>query len=316
MTAEQAYKLLVSVFGTDRITRNKDISPFFTLRTQAVAELYLELRTRSEWISFATLRKSLSIPILVLGGGSNLAIVSSQIPGLTIRNQFQHKEIVDETEKAVLLKVSSGYIVSRLAKETAEAGYEGFEYHFGLPGTLGGGIYMNSKWTKPDSWLGDRLESATLLTRDGGEKTVNRDYFAFSYGYSRLQDTGEIFLEGVFRLTKSDPQLLAARMREAQRHRNETQPKGAFTCGCFFKNISEDERARHNLPTKSAGYLIDKAGLKNFSVGDFRVSDIHANFIINQGGGTPQDLRKLVNEIKKRVKDTFGITLREEVIVL
>ncbi|MCX7996747.1 MAG: FAD-binding protein [Patescibacteria group bacterium] len=312
----KAQDQLINAFGPDRVFDNKDISPYLTLRTKVTAELYLELRTREECLSFARLRNSLGIPILFLGGGSNVAIVSPRFPGLIVRNQYQRKEIVSESPTDVLLLVSSGYIVTQLAKETVEAGYEGFEYQFGLPGTMGGGIYMNSKWTKPDSWLGDRLESAVLLDANGNERSVTREYFEFDYGYSKLQDTGELFLEGFFRLPKADPEVLKQRLTATKKHRDATQPKGAMTSGCFFKNISEEERLLHNLPTKSAGYLIDQAGLKNYAVGDFYVSDIHANFIINRGNGKPEDLERLTSHIRTTVKNRFGIDLRNEVIVL
>jgi UDP-N-acetylmuramate dehydrogenase len=205
--------------------------------------------------------------------------------------------------------------MSLVVRETVQEGLSGFEYHMGLPGTLGGAIYMNSKWTKNLSYAGDNLISAQITDREGNERTVDRDYFEFAYDYSILQKTGEIFLEGIFRLHKEDPAILDERAKGAQAYRKETQPFGVATGGCFFQNISDAEKEKLNLPTKSAGYLVDKSGLKGFQIGAFQVSTKHANFIINTGNGTPEDLHKMLNHIKKTVKEKYGVDLKEEVII-
>jgi UDP-N-acetylmuramate dehydrogenase len=307
---------LEEILGEGRLQYGKSISPYLTMRTVVTAEVFLELRTRDEWLSVIHLLAETSTPYVIFGGGSNVAVLSSELKGIVIRNMYQKREIVADNGDSVDMRISSGYSVTRLAKETAEEGYEGFEYHMGLPGTLGGGIYMNSKWTRPDAYLGDTLVSATVIDRGGHEVTVGTEYFDFSYGYSNLQKTKDIFLEGVFRLKKADPAELIARAKESVRYRAETQPKGQFTTGCFFKNISEEERARIGVPTKSAGYLIDRAGLKLTERGDYYISEKHANFIMNRGTGTPQDLRELVQLVKRTVQEKFGVELREEVIVL
>lgn len=306
---------LETIFGAERVQRNKNISPYLTMRTQVEAEFYIEVRTREEWLSLAKLLVKKEFPFLLMGGGSNIAIVTGIINGLVIKNAYQKKEVINETDEYSDMRVSSGYSVTRLAKETAEMGLSGFEYHLGLPGTLGGGIFMNSKWTRPDAYLGDSLITATLLDDQGHEKVVDQDYFEFSYGYSNLQKTKEIFLEGTFRLRKMDSQELIKRTKESMEHRHATQPAAQYTTGCFFKNISEREQQEHNLPTKSAGYLIDKAGMKGTQVGDFYISDKHANFIMNKGQGKPEDLKMLVEQIKEKIKKVYGIELREEVII-
>ncbi len=305
-----------TIVGENRVQKDKNISPYLTMRTQVDAAFYLEVETREEWIQLFPLLKKNEFPYFVLGGGSNIAILSERINGLVLRNMYQKKEIVNEASDYADLRVSSGYVVTRLAKETADMGLSGFEYHFGLPGTLGGGIYMNSKWTRPDSYLGDNLISAVLIDNEGKTKEVDQDYFNFSYGYSILQQTKEFFLEGTFHMQKMDPEELNKRAKEALEHRHKTQPKGKPTTGCFFKNITEEVQKEHNLPTKSVGYLIDKAGMKGLSVGEYYISDLHANFIMNRGNGNPQDLRTLIDQVKAKVKEVYGIDLIEEVIIM
>jgi UDP-N-acetylmuramate dehydrogenase len=175
---------------------------------------------------------------------------------------------------------------------------------------------MNSKWTKPPIYFGDDLVYAYLVDNQGEIKRVDRDYFEFAYDYSVLQKTKEILLEGVFRLKKDDKKKIQERAAFALDYRKKTQPFGIASSGCFFRNISDEERVKLNLSTTSAGYLIDQAGLKGHAVGNFYVSPIHANFIVNRGGGKRADLIELVNTIKETVKKKFGVKLEEEVIVI
>ncbi|MBI3366010.1 UDP-N-acetylmuramate--L-alanine ligase [Candidatus Roizmanbacteria bacterium] len=287
------------------VERNKELFPHLTLRTHTNAEYYVDAKSREELIisrKFATEKK---IPFFILGGGSNLAITKKVIKGIVVKNSYQRLEIIEENNDTVDLLVSSGYPVSRLVAETVKKGYEGFEYHKGLPGTVGGAIYMNSKWTKPISYFGDALFYAYLASDYGKVIKVDRKYFKFDYDYSILQKTREIVLEIVFRLKKVSPKILEKRAQEAFEHRLKTQPFGVATSGCFFKNPG----------STSAGYLIDKAGLKGYSVGNFIVSDKHANFIINKGNGKSEDLKKLISLIKSKVKEKFGVELEKEVIV-
>ena len=165
---------------------------------------------------------------------------------------------------------------------------------------------MNSKWTKPHLYVGDNLVTATLIDQEGREKKVNRAYFDFAYDQSKLQKTKEILLEAVFKLKKSAPQIVKKHANFASEYRKKTQPFGVFTSGCFFKNING----------KSAGQLIDQSGLKGKRIGKFHVSEKHANFIIHEGGGKPEDLKKLLLLIKSKVNDKFGVKLEEEVIVI
>jgi UDP-N-acetylmuramate--L-alanine ligase/UDP-N-acetylenolpyruvoylglucosamine reductase len=289
-----------------KIQKNINLLPFNTLRTNTIAEYFLEAKTREDLIEGKRFALKNDFPLFILAGGSNLAIVKDKIGGLVIRNSYKELKLLKETDIDVLLLVSSGYPVSLLVSETINKGYQGFEYHKGLPGTVGGAIYGNSKWTKPMSYFGENLIYAYLINGRGQDKKVSRDYFQFAYDYSILQKTKEILLEAVFQLKKTDPEILKKRSEFAFEYRKKTQPMGVKTFGCFFKNVSG----------KSAGQLIDQVGLKGFAVGDFFISPIHANFIVNRGNGKAKDLLKLVKIIKEKVKDKFGIELQEEVIVI
>ena len=288
-----------------KIERNKDLFPYLTIRIHTKAEFFYEAKTRDDLIWAKLYAKAKNIPIFILGGGSNLVPLKEKIPGLVVLNRYVTKEVINEDKDYVELLVSSGYPVSKLVGETISKGWEGFEYHLGLPGTVGGALYMNSKWTKPLNYFGQNLSYAILIDQNGNVKKVSKEYFQFGYDFSILQKTKEIILEGVFKLKKTRPTILNQRAQLALNYRKQTQPFGVATAGCFFKNAG-------NI---SAGYLIDKTGLKGFSFGDWVVSPVHANFIINKGNGKPEDLRKLIDTIKKKVKEKFNIDLEEEVIL-
>lgn len=307
---------LETYLGEGKVSLDKELSPYFTIRIPTKAEYFFEAYSKDDWINVFKTVDRLDMPLFILGGGSNIVFTKDRIEGLVVKNLYQKKELLEETEDEINLLVSSGYPVSRLAKETSDLGYSGFEYHLGLPGTLGGAVYMNSKWTHPLSYIGDNLLIAYLLDQRGNIREVPKEYFNFSYDYSILQNTKEFFLEGIFRLKKDDPLAIKHRALEAIQYRKETQPFGVSTCGCFFRNISEVDKKRLGLKTSSAGYLIDQSGLKNMQIGDFIISDKHANFIINKGKGTSEDLKKLLDIIKSKVKEKFGIELKEEVVLV
>ncbi len=297
---------LEKYLGHDRVRDNFNLSPYLTLRTNTVAQYYFEAETREDLVRAKRSSLKLHMPIFILGGGSNLAILKPLIHGLVVRNKFIEKKIEPIAKNHVKLTVSSGYPVTKLAKELAKEGYEGIEYHFGLPGTVGGALYMNSKWTKPLSYFGDTLISANLLDQNGNVKTVDRSYFDFAYDQSILQKTKEIVLETIFKLKKVKPTITLEHIDFAMKYRKQTQPFGVYCSGCFFQNANGS----------SAGRFIDRAGLKGRRIGKFHVSEKHANFIVNDGDGNPEDLKKLLELIKQNVYDKFKVRLEEEVIVL
>ncbi|PIY68571.1 UDP-N-acetylenolpyruvoylglucosamine reductase [Candidatus Roizmanbacteria bacterium CG_4_10_14_0_8_um_filter_39_9] len=311
------YSILTKELGVGKIKHEKDLFTSLTLRTHTIAEFYFEARSKVELINSISVCLANEISFTLIGGGSNIVFKSSRVMGLTIKNCYEKIQVMQEDEDTVDLLVSSGYIVSRLISSTVEKGWAGFEYHKGLPGTVGGAIFMNSKWMKPESYFGDCLIRADIIDLKGMVRTVARSYFKFAYDFSILQKTGERFIEGVFKMKKEDPEKLQRRADDALAYRKLTQPFGVATAGCFFRNISEDDKRRLHLKTTSSGYLIDQCGLKKYRIGDFEVSPIHANFIVNVGKhvSRSEDLIELVTYIKLKVKEKYHIDLIEEVAI-
>lgn len=311
------YSTLTHELGASKIIREKDLFTSHTLRTHTIAEFYFEARSKMELINSISVCLANEIPFTLMGGGSYIVFESSRVRGVIIKNGYEKIQIMQENNESVDLLVSSGYVVSRLISSAVEKGWSGFEYHKGLPGTVGGAIFMNSKWMKPESYFGDCLIRADIIDSKGMVRTVDRSYFKFAYDFSILQKTGERFIEGIFKMKKEDPKRLIRRANEALAYRKLTQPFGVATAGCFFRNISEHDKKRLQLETTSSGYLIDKCGLKKYRVGDFEVSPVHANFIVNVGKRVSRsdDLIKLVTHIKQKVNEKFGVVLEEEVII-
>lgn len=316
MSENNTFSELETLLGKGRVKKNKDLSAYLTLHTSTAGEYFFEAETLEDLLNVGKLKSSNICDVFIFGGGSNLAVTKPIIKGLVVCNKYEKKMLISDHDDYAEILVSSGYAMSRLVSETVKDGYEGLEYHLGLPGSVGGAIYMNSKWTKPLSYVGDLITYADIVNSKGEMQRVGRDYFEFAYDYSILHKTKDLLLEVVFELSKNDPKILLDRAYEALKYRKETQPFGVSTSGCFFQNVSDEITKSNNLPTSSAGYLIDKAGLKNYRIGNFIVSDKHANFIINTGHGNPDDLQKIIQTVKEKVREKFGVELREEVIVL
>lgn len=289
--------------GKDRVQANFVLAPFTTFKMGGPAEFYFEAKTLEELVLAVKAAHELDLKLTLLGGISNVVVSDEGVKGLVVRNKYSEKEVVKEEGEFVYMKVSSGYSISALAGQTAAQGLCGLEYHLGLPGSVGGAIYMNSKWTNPLCYVGDAVDSVLLINKHGETRIEQKEYFKFAYDYSILHETHEIVGYVIFKLTKADPQTLVSRGHDAIEYRKQTQPYGVASSGCFFQNINGH----------SAGKVIDDLGFKGFRVGDLEVSDIHANFIINHGKGTVSDFKKIVESIKQKALKEKGLQLHEEI---
>jgi UDP-N-acetylmuramate dehydrogenase len=234
------FNQLEEKLGKGRIKQNLILAPYTTFKIGGPAEYYFQALTEDDIVNAIKVAHELSLPFNMLGGVSNVVLSDKGLPGLSVRNLYSQKHVVEETDAEVWLQVGSGYNMTRLAQETALDGYEGFEYHSGLPGTLGGGLFMNSKWTAhpPTHYIGDDLVKALLVNHTGETREESHEYFQFAYDYSILQQTKEIVLWAQFKMKKKDPAVLIQRTKEAMEYRKKTQPFGVATSGCFFQNIN------------------------------------------------------------------------------
>lgn len=294
---------LEQILGIDRVQANFVLAPFTTFKMGGPAQFYYEAKTLEELILAVRTAHELDLKLTLLGGISNVVVSDEGVKGLVVRNKYSEKGIIKEEDGFVYMKVSSGYSISALAGQTAAQGLSGLEYHLGLPGSVGGAIYMNSKWTNPLCYVGDAVGSVMLIDKHGETRVEPREYFKFAYDYSILHETHEIVGYVIFKFTKANSETLTSRGHDAIEYRKQTQPYGVASSGCFFQNVDGE----------SAGKLIDQLGFKGFRVGDLEVSTVHANFIINHGNGTVADFKKIVESIKQKALQEKGLTLHEEI---
>ena len=175
---------------------------------------------------------------------------------------------------------------------------------------------MNSHNMNKKDFFGDHVYQAEITDSHGQRLIKDNIYFKFGYDNSKIQKTHDVVLAVTLKLKKGDKNILWQRANEALYHRQKSQPSGAHSAGCIFRNITESEARRISTPqfTKSAGFLLERAGLKGKSVGGAQISQVHANFIINTGGATASDVLELIALAKNKVYERFKVALIEEIV--
>lgn len=324
---DRKIKEFEKTFGTNKVRKNEPMSSHSTFKIGGNAEVFISVDKVEDLIKAVRICSKLELPVFILGGGSNIIVSDKGIKGVVIKNNCRRFEVARVSGKIknqsaswridvdkAFIYAESGVLMNQLVRFTIEQGYAGLEYQLGLPGTVGGAVFMNSNFPRMGQYVGDCLFNAKIMTKDGIVKDVDHDYFRFAYDKSTLQGTGEILLSAIFKLEPMDKKILWQRGMEALEYRTKTQPKG-ISAGCTFRNISISHASTIPTPNNitSAGYLIDKAGLKGKRVGDAMISNEHANFILNLGHAKAEDVTKLIDLMKEGVYKKFRVSLQLEV---
>jgi UDP-N-acetylenolpyruvoylglucosamine reductase len=291
---------------------NEPLSAYTTLKIGGEADFLVETNSLDELSPLWRLGSSEQVPIKVIGGGSNLLFADGGFLGIVIKLKQAPYEVVTEGESSHV-RFPAGYSSHLASLKMLDLGLSGFEAMHGLPGTLGGAVYMNSKWPKEHYQTSDNLISVTYLDEFGELVTSPKANLQFGYGFSSFQNKHNLILSVDFAFQKADPIIIEKKHQEVAAYRKATQPVGARTAGCVFKNITVEEQTINNLPTPSAGYLLDRCGLKGKRVGGMLISPLHANFFINDQQATANDYRQLVSLVRRRVEAQFKLNLIEEV---
>ena len=240
-----------------------------------------------------------TIPYLLLGAGTNLLIADAGIEGLVLR-VVTREYVVEGTR----VRASAGLKMMRLARIVADAGLRGFEFAIGVPGTVGGAVYQNAGcWGKE---LREVLVEACGYMPGSGRTTWSPADLKLGYRSSALRDgalKGALVVEATIQLQRGDGEEAKSLMAKLTRERNETQPIKTKNCGSVFKNP----------PGDSAGRLVQAAGLKGTREGAAVISELHGNFIVNEGGATAVQVARLVERARAEVKRRFNVDLEPEV---
>ncbi|MEG6511945.1 UDP-N-acetylmuramate dehydrogenase [Desulforamulus ruminis] len=280
---------------------NESMALHTTWRIGGPADLFVDPVGREDIRQAVEFARSKQLPITVIGNGSNLLVKDGGIRGMVIK---VGRGLAYITVDGTFIRAGAGLTLPELAAAARRAGLGGFEFAAGIPGSLGGALVMNAG--AMNGCTADVLQSAVVLDHQNRFITLPKEEFGFAYRTSNLQKTGTICVETCWQGIPRDPAVIEQETREYLSRRKALQPQGFPNVGSIFKNP----------PGDSAGRLIEAAGGKGLKVGGAEVSHKHANWILNVGNATARDVLTLIEQVKRRVMDCFGILLHLEVRVL
>jgi UDP-N-acetylmuramate dehydrogenase len=264
------------------------------------AEALLEPRTVEDLISATEKAREHDVPVTILGGGTNVLVRDGGIRGLTIRLA---KSLTNVEIDGTNVTADAGVLYPVLANTTAGRGLAGLEFATGIPGTVGGAVYMNAGAYGSETI--EVLDWADIFRNHEVTRMINRD-LDLSYRHSALHEHPDwVVLRAGYTLTPGDPTELKARIREFRAQRMNGSPNRP-SCGSTFKRP----------PGDFPGRVIEAAGLKGTRVGNIEVSPVHANYLVNLGGGTAEDALALIELVRETVRERLGIELESEVRVI
>ncbi len=284
------------------VTVREDVGldAYTTLRVGGKADYFAEPETEAQLCALLSAAREGETPVLLMGNGSNLLVRDGGFRGLVIRLGKAFGQIRTDGEK---ITAQAGALMSQLARSARDAELTGLEFAQGIPGTVGGGVYMNAGAYGGE--VGPLIETVRVLTEKGVRDVAGAD-MDFSYRHSRAMAESWIVLSAVFTLKKGDAAAIDAAMRDFAARRKEKQPLEYPSAGSFFKRPAG----------YFAGKLIEDAGLKGLRVGGAQVSEKHAGFLINRGGATAADFLALKDRVREEVQARFGVTLEPEVRIV
>ena len=265
------------------------------------AEFFIEPRDIEETKKCILLANSLNLPLTVIGNGTNLLVRDSGLPGLTMKIGRGLKEIRVSGD---IITAEAGAALPAVAKTAMECGLGGFAWSAGIPGTIGGAVIMNAGANGGE--ISELIKSVKVINPKGQIVELDKEQLGFAYRTSALQGSDLVVVEAAFQCRHADREAIKKQMQAFLEKRIAAQPQGYPNAGSVFKNP----------PGDSAGRLIEMAGLKGMRVGNAEVSAKHANWIVNLGGATADDVLSLIEIIRERVKEKFNVALQLEVRVL
>jgi len=301
------------------LKENEPLSKHTNFRIGGNARWFVEVRSEDELREAIAFAAEKGLGFRVMGGGSNTLANDEGFAGVVIQMAMR-KIAIDGTT----VVAESGAISAMVARQSADAGLKGMEWAISLPGTIGGAVRGNAGCFGGE--MGDVVSSIRVL-RDGQTVDVSSDELHFSYRESAIKHSSDIVLSATMELQPGDRDALRAKLDETLAKRKASQPLYGGSAGCVFKNFDATDEELQRLETKgdilthemkssrriSAGWIIDKLGLKGTRIGDAKISEEHGNFIVNLGAATASDVVQLIALVKTRARNEFGIQLQEEV---
>ena len=273
-----------------------------TMKIGGPADLLIEPSSLENIQKVMSFIKDRQLPWRAIGRGSNLLVSDKGIEGVVIKlgSGLDHLSINEST-----ITVGGGHSLVSLSTLISKKGLSGLEFASGIPGSVGGAVYMNAGAHGSD--ISKILTKAHILFEDGEIEWLSKDEMEFTYRTSVLQKKRPgIVLEAEFILTKGDRAAIVSQMQKNKDYRKETQPWNFPCAGSIFRNP---------LPNY-AGKLIEDAGLKGYQIGGAKISEMHGNFIVNAGNATAKDVLDLIQYIKDTIQNLYGIKMETEVEII
>lgn len=279
------------------------LAPFTSYRVGGTADWFALPKTMADVVACLQWAQAEGLPITHLGAGSNLLVSDRGVPGLVLcTRHLRGVTFDDETGRMI---AAAGEPLPNLAWKAARRGWRGFEWAVGIPGTVGGAVFMNAG--AHGTCTADYLQVAEGVSPAGNAIVLTPEQLQFAYRTSSLQSEAQFVTQATWQLIPGhDPDAVMADTQAALHRRRSTQPYHLPSCGSVFRN-----------PTPyTAGWLIEQTGLKGFQIGQAQVSPMHANFIVNVGGATATDVLTLIRTVQARVAHEWDVQLHPEVRLL
>ncbi|MCI2063086.1 MAG: UDP-N-acetylmuramate dehydrogenase [Eubacteriaceae bacterium] len=278
-----------------------DMREYTSFKAGGCADMLIEPEGKEELRIAAAVLSAEGAEYMVIGNGSNILVRDGGYRGAVIHigDMFAGIDVSGNE-----LTAGSGALLAAVSRKALAAGLAGMEFASGIPGSIGGAVFMNAGAYGGE--MKDIIKSVTVITREGEEKTLTNRELALGYRTSAVQKSGDIVTEAVLALTKGDRKSIEAAMKDFGARRNAKQPVNYPSAGSFFKRPAG----------YFAGKLIQDAGLKGLTVGGAQVSELHSGFIINTGGATASDIIRLMHLVQAAVMENSGVMLEPEVRII
>lgn len=279
------------------LKRDEPLAPYTWLKVGGPAQFLLEPRDADELTRVVKACNAEGIPVRVLGGGSNVIVRDEGVGGAVLR--LTNPSFAQVQISGNRVTAGGGALLSHVISETVRAGLAGFENLAGIPGTIGGALHGNAGGRHGE--IAQFVRRVTVLTASGETLVRTDDELQFDYRQSNLDEL--LVLEAEFELQPDDPDQISQRLKKIWIAKKASQPLSSQTAGCVFKNPRGQR----------AGQLIEQAGLKGARIGGAEINDRHANFIVTHEGASSGDVLRLMDLVRSKVAEQFGVPLEPEV---
>ena len=292
---------LINFLGKDKVKEKIPLSDLTTFKIGGPADFFFEAKNKEDLLKAVKLAREFAVPYVIIGGGSNVLVSDEGFRGLVIKAKNEKIKILTQFGNEAIIYSEAGTSLSKLLRFLSLNELSGLEFMAGIPGTVGGAIRGNAgAWQQA---IGDKIVEVEVLKDKSQVVLYSAEDCQFSYRNSIFKKNNQdIVLSGKMRFLKSRKELIEKKTDEYLSKRA-SQPKEP-SAGCVFINPKP----------LSAGALIEESGLKGVQIGGAKISEKHANFIVNVGGATAKDVISLINLVKDKVREKFSIELEEEIV--